>query len=350
MQSNGVYKDHFVNGFVFTTIPPKRDPAGNNTELLLHGPTKKKVLSTPGFLKPIPIPTGPVSYALRSTPDMGFGCFATRAIKAGDVIFAERPLLLVPMGMHVPNRAQIYERYGTHQGALVALAEWEKMLEVAIARMTEENRNAFMALANNHQEDGSGPIAGIVRTNGYMTDEIFDGPMKLPNNLNTYSAILKIGSRINHSCRPNVVHDFDLVSFSYSFKASKDIAAGEQLFYSYCDANASASVRRSQLAPYGVVCKCLSCINATPASDKIRMEFNDRINDCAKWILDPRANIHHALKLRQDMVDEGLEGQLTYAYCVNFISGFYLLMEEPIKAQRFQAEFEKYNRLAKLRF
>ncbi|KAF9538637.1 SET domain-containing protein, partial [Agrocybe pediades] len=349
MQSNGVYKDHVVKGLTFTTIASDGGPAADNTELILEAPTKQKIVSSPGFLKPVPKPSDPTCYAVRSTPDMGLGCFATRAIEAGEIVFAERPLLVVPAACRLGNSSQIIARYGIHQGNLVVLAEWEKVLEVAVARMTEENRKAFMALANNHTEDGSGPILGIARTNGYTTDKIFDGPVRLANNANMYSLILKIGSRVNHSCRPNVAYDFDLVSFSFSFKALKDIAAGEQLFYSYCDVNVSASVRRSQLAPYGVVCKCLSCINATPVSDKIRMEFENRIGNTAKWMMDPGANIHHALKLRQDLIDEGLEGMQTYAGCLYVISMMYMAMGEPIQQQIFQNEFEKYNHVAKLR-
>ncbi|KAF4612614.1 hypothetical protein D9613_011828 [Agrocybe pediades] len=349
MQSNGVYKDHVVKGLTFTTIASDGGPAADNTELLLEAPTKQKIVSSPGFLKPVPKPSDPASYAVRSTPDMGLGCFATRAIEAGEIIFAERPLLVVPRSCRLVNSSQIVARYGIHQGNLIFMAEWEKVLEVVVARMTEENRTAFMALANNHKEDGSGPILGIVRTNAYSTDKFFDGPVRLANDENMYSSILKIGSRINHSCRPNVTYDFDLASFSYIFKAEKDIAAGEQLFYSYCKINVPVSVRKSQLAPYGIVCKCLSCINATPASDKIRMEFENRIDDTVKWIMNPRANIHHALKLRQDLIDEGLEGQRTYACCLYAISMMYKVMGEPIKRQIFQDEFNKYNRLAKLR-
>ncbi|KAF9546661.1 SET domain-containing protein [Agrocybe pediades] len=349
IQPNGVYKDHIVNGLIFTTLHHGSDPAGNhNTELLVEGSTKQKIFSTPGFLKPVPKPSGQPCYVVRSTPDMGLGCFATRAIEAGETIFAERPLLVAPRSCRVQRGPQLLAQYGIHQGNLVVLAEWEKMLEVAVARMTEENRKALMSLANNHTEDGSGPILGIVRTNAYTSVDIFDGPVKLANNANLYSAILKIGSRLNHSCRGNVTYDFDLASFSYIFKAEKDIAAGEQLFYSYCDLNVPASVRKSQLAPYGVVCKCLSCINATPASDKIRTEFEQRVKDSPKWVTNARANIHLALKLRQDMIDEGLEGTTEYACCLQVLCGMYMLMGETVKFQRIKDEFNKYNRLAKL--
>ncbi|KAF9546663.1 hypothetical protein CPC08DRAFT_729869 [Agrocybe pediades] len=324
--SNGVYKDHVVKGLTFTTIASDGGPAGDNTELLLEAPTKQKIFSTPGFLQPVPKPSDPASYAVRSTPDMGLGCFATRAIEAGETIFAERPLLVVPRSCRLVNRSQIVARYGIHQGNLVVLAEWEKVLEVAVARMTEENRTAFMALANNHKEDGSEPILGIVRTNAYSTDRFLDGPVRLAHDVNMYSSILKIGSRVNHSCRPNVTYDFDLASFAYIFKAEKDIAAGRANNFSIPTARAT----------------CLS-------SDKIRMEFENRIDDTVKWIMNPRANIHHALKLRQDLIDEGLEGQRTYACCLYAISMMYKVMGEPIKQQIFQDEFNKYNRLAKLR-
>ena len=73
------------------------------------------------------------------------------------------------------------------------------MLEVAVARMTPVNRNAFMELANSHRDDGSGPILGMIRTNGFWVgSNVFDGPKELEDGSNAYSAVIKIGCRINH--------------------------------------------------------------------------------------------------------------------------------------------------------
>jgi len=72
------------------------------------------------------------------------------------------------------------------------LQEWEERLDIASKRMTDENRKAFMALANSHTEDGSGPILGIIRTNGYKVPGLYDGHED--DNTRAYTAVLNVMS------------------------------------------------------------------------------------------------------------------------------------------------------------
>ena len=191
---------------VFTTIPTKmftgpRDPDGHS-EWIVHGPTKAKVINAPGY--PQPVPKSKASYGtqsayiIKSTPDMGLGVFATRDIKLGELIFAERPLLVSPrstVGLSLANT----QHYNLKTQMAILMMEWEKTLEVAVGRMEPEDRNAFMELANSHKDDGSGPILGIIRTNGFRVgSNIFDGPEIRADGNNAYSGVIKIGSRINH--------------------------------------------------------------------------------------------------------------------------------------------------------
>jgi len=199
-EMNSNTTNYAENTMVYTTIPPNEGDGDGNTEWIVQGPTKQKVVGAPGFPSPVPKVLGPPSYVIRPTPDMGLGCFATRAIQVGDLVFAERPLLVSPRGLKLPDMddESLIQQYGIQKYQMIALAEYEKVLEVAVGRMSDDNRKAFMALANNHQEDGSGPILGIIRTNGYGTSGLFDGPKVLPDQTNVYSAVLKVGSRINH--------------------------------------------------------------------------------------------------------------------------------------------------------
>lgn len=54
---------------------------------------KRLVLSTPGFPSPIVHPPR-VTYEVRETGEHGLGVFATEDIEAGDLILAERPLVI----------------------------------------------------------------------------------------------------------------------------------------------------------------------------------------------------------------------------------------------------------------
>jgi hypothetical protein len=63
----------------------------------VHGSTKKKILNIPGYPQPVPKSPGSMkSHVVKSTPTMGKGIFATRDILMGEIIFAERPLLIMP--------------------------------------------------------------------------------------------------------------------------------------------------------------------------------------------------------------------------------------------------------------
>ena len=198
-----------------TTIPFKKlkgplDPDGYS-EWIVFGPTKAKVINTPGFPQPVPKPKASddiqPAYVIKPVPDMGLGVFATRDIKMDELIFAERPLLVVPRGSFGVSK-QVLDQYDAKTQMAIAMMEWEKTIKISVDRMEPEDRKAFMELANSHKEDGSGPILGIIRTNGFKVGEIFDGPKIRPDLNNSYSGVIKIGSRINHR----------YMHFSFSFE------------------------------------------------------------------------------------------------------------------------------------
>ena len=199
--------EHTADVLLLTSIPPKKisgppDPDGHS-EWMVHGPTKAKVINAPGYPQPVPKPKASCgiqpAYVIKQTPNMGLGVFATRDIEMGELIFAERPLLVSPRGnvaMRVDPKVQ---HYSLKTQMAIAMMEWEKTLEAAVGRMEPEDKKAFMELANSHKDDGSGPILGIIRTNGFMVgSNIFDGPEMRADGNNAYSGVVKIGSRINH--------------------------------------------------------------------------------------------------------------------------------------------------------
>ena len=111
--------DYSKNELIITTIPPTRDPDGN-TECMITATTKQKVVGTPGFPRPLPKVSGPPSYVIRPTPDMGLGCFATRAIQVGDLVFAERPLLISPRSIWLTSSDEAARKYGEDEARKMA--------------------------------------------------------------------------------------------------------------------------------------------------------------------------------------------------------------------------------------
>jgi hypothetical protein len=48
--------------------------------------------------------------------------------------------------------------------------EWEEQLQMVFNRMDEDKKLVFMALANSHKEDGTGPLLGVQRMNEFGLD------------------------------------------------------------------------------------------------------------------------------------------------------------------------------------
>lgn len=121
------------------------------------------------------------------------------------------------------------------------------------------------------------------------------------------------------SCVPNIYQKFSIPSFSNQIFAIRDIKAGEEILYPYCDPLLPATERRDKLAPYGFTCTCRACSTASPESDNFRrtcqenvtryqriydlsLELGEGTDDLTKKVLLPAA------ELRDRMVEEGLGG------------------------------------------
>ncbi|KDR70420.1 hypothetical protein GALMADRAFT_271519 [Galerina marginata CBS 339.88] len=339
------------NMLIVTTIPKQYlgEPpeADGHSECIMHGPTKAKILNAPGYPAPVPKPSGRWAYEIKETKATGLGVFAKRDIALGELIFAERPLLVSPKNI-ARAIGSVPSEYDMPTMQVVIMHEWEKQLEFAHSRMTPENQEAFKALMNNHKEDGSGPLLGICRTNAYGVKELYDGDER--NDATSYSAVLKIGSRINHSCMPNVNHSFSIPSFSFQFYARVDIKAGEQLYFPYCGIDQSRAERHAELAPYGIVCDCPACSHATPDTDKLRKEYRNRVKDytlkISQWVMGSgmvaESKIDEVLKFRNALQKEGLDITSDYRAIVLMIQLFYEKLGLEEKARPFKEEYVRY--------
>ncbi|KAJ7575644.1 hypothetical protein C8J56DRAFT_738716, partial [Mycena floridula] len=68
------------------------------TECLITGWTRKSALNYPGFPSLVPTPSKP-AHRIAQTPNKGLAVFAARKLVAGELLFAERSLLIVPGGL-----------------------------------------------------------------------------------------------------------------------------------------------------------------------------------------------------------------------------------------------------------
>ena len=176
------------------TVPKSASHGETKSAWIVNASTKPKVLNATGFPGRIPKPR-PDLYEIKSTPDMGEGLFAKHDIKRGEIIFAERPLLVLP---ELKSRASLE---ATIFNLTIGRQEkkepgFEGLIEAAISRLPPASQADFKALHNGYTSDQCGPLVGRVRTNNYDLRNLFDGSDSSAN----YKTVNKIASRINHRC------------------------------------------------------------------------------------------------------------------------------------------------------
>ncbi|KAJ7596254.1 hypothetical protein C8J56DRAFT_1043355 [Mycena floridula] len=215
-------------------------------ECYISGYVKRKLLETPGYPAPIPhLPTKPV-HRLTETPSRGLTMFATRflitwsmlaaeKLRAGDIILCERPIIVFPAAK--AEQIIFPDHFTEVQRHQAFLYEQEMRLEMLFARVPSWNQKAYKELFNSHTQDGSGPLLGILRTNGFQIG-LQDKAQGLRG---AYSGVFDQLSRLNHSCMPNVERHWDTRSFCMFIRASHDIQKGEELTIAYCPLPQSAA-------------------------------------------------------------------------------------------------------------
>ena len=127
----------------------------------------------------------------------------------------------------------------------------------------------------------------------------------------------------------------------------RNIRKGEQLFYSYTSQTASAQDRQKGLAPYGIVCECSVCVNATPESDLLRQEVAQRIKHfyqlCEEWIEVPGSLLSEKVldpvfELKKAIQREGLETEVDFILLLVIFHKVYMRMGLTTKAEKYKAE------------
>ncbi|OCH89358.1 SET domain-containing protein [Obba rivulosa] len=314
------------SGYIWTTIPRSfldarcNDPAGE-TECILRGGMKEAILAQPGFSCGVPAPLE-TAHTINPVPGRGLGMFATRELRYGDLIFAERPLIVAPAAYM--TRAPPTE---TGEPSLEWLfMEWEDLLKAAVGRMSTENQEAYRALANSHVNDGSPPLLGIMRTNGFSASEallqVFPGLSDGPEG--RFSAVGKVLSRVNHSCAPNATVVMEPLSFTLQLIAVKPIALGDEITVTYCGLLDTQKQRQAQLDSYGFTCECPACSNAAESDERrtkiaeIRKSLGE--HEFEMWIREPSLPEDYLMKHVGAMIDliyeEGLQAATEYAYAL----------------------------------
>ncbi|KAF9024825.1 SET domain-containing protein [Hymenopellis radicata] len=346
VDANETYKGLDDKGSLISTSQPsvnvsatlQSEPDGW-TECLVRPSVKRRILSTPGFPAPLNRVVPP-AHRTGPSPSGGLGMFAARPLEAGDLIFAERAIIIVPNGQAQPVASHLKGKDLLRAFFL----ETEKTLEIAYERLLPELQERYMALSNCHENDGSGPILGRLRTNAFGITPL------APESEIPYSGVFDVLSRINHSCGPNTDRHFDMKTFSMKLYAVRDIKEGEEITTSYCDLEVATAARQKALAPYDFKCACPHCSDPSSDTRRARMlkEFDSRINSARlrMWLGNTRLpddllvkETEEALKV---MEREGLEGSAYYSSNLVHMCAIYSALNNDATAfKRYKARLLK---------
>ncbi|KAG6833047.1 hypothetical protein H0H87_012058 [Tephrocybe sp. NHM501043] len=232
---------------------------------------------------------------------------------------------------HFAQRLQAMEIGGEARERAI-LGEWENAyLRPCFGRLDPDQQAAFLDLANAHKEDGTGPILGVIRTNGFEVAGVVDPE---PHNGGEYAAVCKIMCRINHSCSPSADRLFDVPSFAFQLRATRSIKCGEEIFVSYCNVLEPASSRQAYLASYGINCACTSCASPTAFSDARRLALRASIeaieDNFDAWLADPLLADDYTIKISLRWISvieqEELEASDAYRHHLHAIVRAYVVL------------------------
>jgi len=84
----------FTTDVIITSLPQPIPDGESQCVWITNASTKAAILNTPGYPARIPKPPRGDLYEVKLTPDMGQGLFAKCNISTGELIFAERPLIV----------------------------------------------------------------------------------------------------------------------------------------------------------------------------------------------------------------------------------------------------------------
>nr|GAT49069.1 predicted protein [Mycena chlorophos] len=332
------FKEECWKEYEWISFPPPNAVAAREpvTECIFLPGTKQALFNTPGFPQPLPpAPTNP-AYRVAPIPGKRLGLIATCTIKQGELILTERPLLIRPRNTRMFLPPNLNEKQTTQH----ILDEWERITEPAVARMTEERRNAFFKLHNNKTGDGSGPITGLVVTNGLEWTNLHPG---LTGGLGDYIAVCDLISRLNHSCSPNTQATQSRAQLASTLHAVRDIAQGEELTIHYFNTLGPAAARAKSCKRYGFTCQCPCCaqpkerLAESDARRTTLREFN--LSDAEqRWAKDPTLPLDWLVTQCLEQLDllekEGLQACNSYCVLPQAIMSAYVMLADAKRASK----------------
>ncbi|KAI5867510.1 hypothetical protein GGS23DRAFT_548710 [Durotheca rogersii] len=182
------------------------------------------------------------------------------------------------------------------------------------------------------------PVMDLARSKGgYVVDDIINtNAFGVLLGGQDHSALYLDVSRLNHACKPNMFSRFSSATLAMEVVAYRDIAAGEELTFSYTPLNLPSEPRQSLLREWGFNCTCALCASAreTAASDRRRARLQVLLEELDQ----PRVRTRAGVGARVDEIlalcdREGLAAQVGDVYAI--VADVYAAMGDLPLARRY---------------
>ncbi|KAI2780228.1 SET domain-containing protein [Daldinia loculata] len=236
-----------------------------------------------------------IPYREVEIPGKDIGLVATRAIRAGELIMARTPAIMVN------------EKAINTLGKKVV----SELLVGAVENLPSQHRESLLKLSTHSSTSDYGDkLYKILQTNSFRTG-YHDG-------INPFYSLFTEVSRLNHDCRPTCAYYFDHRDFHHKVLAVRDVMEGEELTIAYYDPLQSHSTRQDKLQKeWGFRCSCQRCsANATAIAESDRRV--SQIHALWKELDDHSASSKGSSKKAELLVSlyeqEGILGRLNEAY------------------------------------
>ena len=207
-------------------------------------------------------------------PTLGRVVIATRSFGLGDVVLAEQPLIVFPSLVHQADQIAFLRAFAdatpdaqaaildVHHPPLDDDSNWR----VPARRSEAAALKGFCAMS-------AGRIHKLLlisdtNAHGYTGHSVEFGEVVGPFRGPGRAALFDLGSKVAHSCRPNVLYDSKTAHGGLEYRACRPIAEGEMLTYSYIGdlwCSTIAERRAELLTTKAFVCMCPRCVQPDPA-------------------------------------------------------------------------------------
>lgn len=241
----------------------------------------------------------------------GLGLFASRSFQVGELVLAEEPFLVLPC-------------------KAVTAAEAQSAVAAAVRKLSPALQNIFYSFSDKNTFGHAAQpktIQGIVDTNGLPMGDQIGG--NIPSSAGMYALmcryalsfsvssgifIFRLNSdicyyRLNHSCRPNVHHQWNSRLKKQTIHCIRPISPGEELVTAYfnCSGLERSERQKLQKSKWNFNCSCERCLlseEALVASDTRAREIS-RLDDGIEMMagLNPRLGLQY-VQQRIDLMKE----------------------------------------------